>query len=178
MYHMCVATRSTPPLAMSAFTLDTGECHAALEGLQKCVSINTVSGSGPDGGYDEFVAWLQKEMQKNGVERCWVLPESLPGKPILVATILGTKPELPQVLLNAHYDVVPVVQSEWTVPAFEGLRKDGKVYGRGTQDMKCALMGYVYSIKKLLSIGFAPTRTIHLSFVRILFHVLPSFSCL
>jgi len=31
-----------------------------------------------------------------------------PGKPIVVITWLGQKPELPSILLNSHTDVVPV----------------------------------------------------------------------
>lgn len=31
-----------------------------------------------------------------------------PGKPIVIITWIGKKPELPSVLLNSHMDVVPV----------------------------------------------------------------------
>lgn len=44
--------------------------------------------------------------------------------------------ELPSLLLNSHYDVVPVLLEHWDVDPFEAVRKDGKIYGRGTQDMK------------------------------------------
>lgn len=145
--------------------MDDGE--EALQLFQKSIQLNTVSGTGPNGGYMDFVEWLALELKSFGIDQCWILPESLPGKPILVATVEGKDPSLPQVLLNAHYDVVPVVEKEWTVPAFDGLRKDGRIYGRGTQDMKCALMGYVCAMKRLMKRngGFKPNRTIHLSFV-------------
>lgn len=39
-------------------------------------------------------------------------------------------------MLSGHVDVVPVAGQEWTVPAFTLTRKDGKLYGRGTTDMK------------------------------------------
>ena len=40
------------------------------------------------------------------------------------------------VMLSGHTDVVPVAGQIWTVPAFAMTRKDGKVYGRGSADMK------------------------------------------
>jgi len=31
-----------------------------------------------------------------------------PGKPVVIITWLGQKPEMPSILLNSHMDVVPV----------------------------------------------------------------------
>ena len=42
-------------------------------------------------------------------------------------------------LLFAHLDVVPANQDGWTVNPFEGVVKDGYVWGRGAVDMKGAL---------------------------------------
>ena len=39
-------------------------------------------------------------------------------------------------MLSSHVDVVPVAGQDWTVPPFSLTRKDGKLYGRGTTDMK------------------------------------------
>ena len=48
----------------------------------------------------------------------------------------GLQPSLPSLLLCCHTDVVPATESLWTQPAFEGTLVDGKIYGRGAQDMK------------------------------------------
>ncbi|MGC6484627.1 MAG: acetylornithine deacetylase [Candidatus Puniceispirillales bacterium] len=42
----------------------------------------------------------------------------------------------PGVMLSGHSDVVPVDGQNWTLPPFEATLKDGRVYGRGTADMK------------------------------------------
>ena len=43
---------------------------------------------------------------------------------------------LPGVLLSGHTDVVPVTGQNWTKPPFALTQADGKLYGRGTADMK------------------------------------------
>ncbi|MBD9482532.1 acetylornithine deacetylase [Pseudomonas sp. PDM14] len=43
------------------------------------------------------------------------------------------------VMLSGHSDVVPVDGQAWSVPAFQLSERDGKLYGRGTADMK----GYI-----------------------------------
>ena len=48
----------------------------------------------------------------------------------------GMQPALPSILLCCHTDVVPANESLWTQPAFEGTYVDGKIFGRGAQDMK------------------------------------------
>lgn len=40
------------------------------------------------------------------------------------------------VMLSGHSDVVPIDGQHWTVPAFAMSERDGRLYGRGTADMK------------------------------------------
>ena len=46
------------------------------------------------------------------------------------------------VVLSGHTDVVPVDGQAWTVEPFELTERDGRLYGRGTADMK----GYIASV--------------------------------
>jgi acetylornithine deacetylase len=41
------------------------------------------------------------------------------------------------IVLSGHTDVVPVDGQPWDTPPFEATLKDGRLYGRGTADMKC-----------------------------------------
>ena len=52
----------------------------------------------------------------------------------------------PGIVLSGHTDVVPVDGQPWTVPPFELTERDGKVYGRGTADMK----GYIACVLALV----------------------------
>lgn len=47
-----------------------------------------------------------------------------------------------------HIDVVPKGDG-WTMPAFEGIEKDGKIYGRGAIDDKGPCIAALYAIKAL-----------------------------
>jgi acetylornithine deacetylase len=44
--------------------------------------------------------------------------------------------DVPGIVLSGHTDVVPVDGQAWTRPAFELSEEEGKLYGRGTADMK------------------------------------------
>ncbi|CRL47363.1 acetylornithine deacetylase [Pseudomonas sp. URMO17WK12:I11] len=53
---------------------------------------------------------------------------------------------VPGIVLSGHTDVVPVDGQPWTVPPFELTERDGKLYGRGTADMK----GYIACVLALV----------------------------
>ncbi|MDD5016848.1 MAG: dipeptidase PepV [Eubacteriales bacterium] len=48
----------------------------------------------------------------------------------------------------AHIDVVPEGDG-WTMPAFEGIEKDGKIYGRGAIDNKGPAIAALYAMRAL-----------------------------
>ena len=57
-----------------------------------------------------------------------------PGRSGLFASLGPSGPG--GVLLSAHLDVVPAEGQAWTVDPFRMTRRDGRLYGRGTTDMK------------------------------------------
>ncbi|MGC5170948.1 M20/M25/M40 family metallo-hydrolase [Microbacterium sp. DT81.1] len=69
------------------------------------------------------------------------------------------------VVLMAHYDVVPVDESDdWTFPPFEGRIEDGWVFGRGALDDKGPLAVVMDAVENLLAEDFTPARDVYLSF--------------
>lgn len=130
------------------------------------IRFETVSSAGVENGsYGACAAWLLQQLEKIPTIRAHILPESVLGKPIVVAEWAGTDTTLPCLLLNSHYDVVPVEKKHWDFPAFDGLIQDGRIYGRGTQDMKSVCIQYIIALQALQASGYVPTRTIRLSFV-------------
>ncbi|MDO4536229.1 MAG: YgeY family selenium metabolism-linked hydrolase [Clostridium perfringens] len=53
----------------------------------------------------------------------------------VIGHIKGNKPGK-KILFDGHIDTVPVVESQWSHNPFAGEIVDGKIYGRGTSDMK------------------------------------------
>ena len=59
------------------------------------------------------------------------------------------------ILLMSHHDVV-AADTDWTMPAFEGIIQDGKVYGRGAADTKGSLCAILFAAEEMLREGVQP----------------------
>ena len=65
------------------------------------------------------------------------------------------------VVLSGHSDVVPVTGQEWHSDPFKVARKDGRLYGRGTADMKSFLAIALALAPEFLAAGLK--RPVHLA---------------
>ncbi|SOE01491.1 M20/M25/M40 family metallo-hydrolase [Blastococcus haudaquaticus] len=74
------------------------------------------------------------------------------GRPNVVARFKGTDPDAPAFMIQGHCDVVSV-GSLWTEDPFGGARKDGKIYGRGTVDMKGGMAAALGGLAALKAAG-------------------------
>jgi succinyl-diaminopimelate desuccinylase len=68
----------------------------------------------------------------------------------------------PVVHLNGHFDVVPAGDG-WTVDPFAGVIKEGRIYGRGTGDMKAGLASAVYAAEAVRRAGVRLPGTVEVS---------------
>lgn len=65
------------------------------------------------------------------------------------------------VMLSGHSDVVPVDGQSWSVPPFALTERDGKLYGRGTADMKGFIACMLAAVPHFLALPLA--QPLHLA---------------
>ena len=103
--------------------------EAAKEILGKLVAFDTVS----EKSNLELADWVQRYLAGHGVES-----RLLPSDDGIHANLFATiGPEgIGGVGLSGHMDVVPVTGQPWDTDPFCMTERDGRLYGRGTCDMK------------------------------------------
>jgi len=84
---------------------------------------------------------------------CELIYNEARSKANLFATIGPA--DRPGIVLSGHTDVVPVDGQPWTVAPFELSEHDGKLFGRGTADMKGYIACVLAAVPQLLA---APLR--------------------
>lgn len=87
-------------------------------------------------------------------------------RPNLIAYCYGeNKAEMLWII--THLDIVPAgEESLWTITKpFRPLVKDGKIYGRGSEDNMQPMVASIYAIKALKNLKIKPKRTVALAFV-------------
>jgi acetylornithine deacetylase len=107
----------------------------------------------------EIVAWIEDYLSRHGIASTRIYgPEG--NKANLWATI-GPKDEAGYVL-SGHTDVVPVDGQEWRTNPFELAERDGRLYGRGTCDMKGFLACVLAEVPAMVAQPLK--RPIHIAF--------------
>lgn len=117
----------------------------------------------PEAGYIDATALFKTYSVEFGLEFSTV--DLVPGHPVCILKWAGSEPLLPSIVLNSHSDVVPVVATSWTKDPWGGNIDDGKVYGRGAQDMKSVTIQHIEAVGRLKVSGFIPRRSIFILIV-------------
>jgi acetylornithine deacetylase/succinyl-diaminopimelate desuccinylase-like protein len=132
----------------------------ALETLQGYVRINT---SNPPGDVTKAADYLAAILKREGIEVKRF--ESAPGRSILLARLKGDGTGGKAILLESHMDVVPTDPARWAKDPFGAEIADGKMWGRGTIDMKGIGTSYLYAFIMLHRLKVPLTRDVLLMFV-------------
>lgn len=143
----------------------TFDKKAAVDALAELISCKTVSFKDQslenDAEFEKLLAKLP-ELYPNVVKTCEF--KKFPDRGILFKWAGKTTGTKNPAVLMAHYDVVPVEEDQWTMPAFDGLIKDGILWGRGSLDTKVTFNGILSAAENLISQGFQPENDIYFAF--------------
>jgi len=129
-------------LAMLAILVPSLACRRAAsseadtverEAQDLFVQYLRIDTSNPPGNETAGARFLQQVLLKEGIDARLVGAD--PKRQAVYARLASGTNEKALLLLH-HIDVVPVVQSEWTKPAFAGLVNNGYIWGRGALDIK------------------------------------------
>ena len=108
----------------------------------------------PGEAYRPCAEFIGDRLSKRGFDIEYVRADGTPGdsekypRVNVIARREGSR-NGPCVHFNGHIDVVEV-GSGWTVPPFDGLVRDGKIYGRGACDMKGGLASAIIAVEALI----------------------------
>ena len=103
--------------------------YTPREMLERLVAFQTVSRA----SNLPLIDFVEEYLKGHGVE-CQRVPDDEGKKANLYALVGPAEPG--GIVLSAHTDVVPVDGQEWTTDPFALVERDGRLYGRGTCDMK------------------------------------------
>ncbi|XP_055303616.1 aminoacylase-1-like isoform X2 [Sitodiplosis mosellana] len=115
----------------------------------------------PNVDYEPCVKFLQRQAKSLNlsVSICYPANEKCP---VVILTWTGLNPDLSAIMLNSHMDVVPVDEKRWTHGPFDAdIDQDGRIFARGSQDMKSTGMQYLAAIRALKKDEKQLQRTIH-----------------
>lgn len=135
--------------------------RAALVGwAQELVRIDTTN---PPGNEVAAVDWLEERLRALGFTNLR-RHEPAPGRVSLTGDWGGS--ESPTLIWNGHLDVVPAGDgASWRFPPFSAQLHDGRLWGRGTADMKGAFASLLAAIDALRRAGLRLQGRLHLQAV-------------
>ncbi len=115
-------------------------------------------GENPPGQEEATAAVLAELAEELGLAHSRT--EVAPGRPNVTVTLPGGAG--PGLLMLGHTDVVPVGDG-WTVDPFGAELRDGRIYGRGSCDMKGGLAATLAAMSTIGRAGVGLTGPLHLA---------------
>src|SRR5947199_3949585 len=111
-----------------------------VELSRELIAFNTIN---PPGNELSCIRHLENILADAGAKTS--LQNFAPERANLIARIGGVDSK-PPLCFTGHVDTVPLGNAAWSVDPFAGEIIDGKMYGRGSTDMKCGVAAFVAAI--------------------------------
>jgi succinyl-diaminopimelate desuccinylase len=123
----------------------------AVDLALELVRLDTVN---PPGREEAAASLLSERLSSAGFDVAF--HEHAPGRPSVVARLAGEGPAL---CMTGHLDTVPLGGAPWTMEAFGELR-EGRLYGRGSSDMKGGVAAIVVAAERVAALGRRPLEVV------------------
>ena len=123
--------------------------------LADVVAFDTVS----DRSNLSLVAYIERYLASFGITGRRILDDT--GQKASLWVTIGPE-TTPGIVLSGHTDVVPVERQSWTSDPFKLVERDGRLYGRGTTDMKGFIAVCLAMVPEIRKANLA--MPIHLAF--------------
>lgn len=123
--------------------------------LRELIRVRSVHD--PDSGSDEsaVAALVAEQMRRFGWQP--EITEVAPGRPNVIATVTGGGGPGPVLAFEGHTDVVTEgAPQEWSTDPYGAELRAGRIYGRGSADMKAGLAAMIYAVAALQAAGPFP----------------------
>lgn len=104
---------------------------------RKLIKFETIN---PPGNEKEIARYIGNLLAENGFKVKYIPFEK---NRIHVIAEKACSGEIPPVVFTGHFDTVPLGASKWSVNPFGGEVEGGKLYGRGSSDMKGGLAAMI-----------------------------------
>jgi putative selenium metabolism hydrolase len=139
---------------MNILDLITPEISEELiDFTQSLIRIKSMSGQ-----EEEIIKFIEQKMKALGYDE--VVIDSMGN----VLGRIGAKRDEKAILFDSHVDTVEVNdEAKWDVPPFSGNIVDGRLYGRGSVDMKSSVAASMYAGAIAKKLGFFSGKTIYVS---------------
>ncbi len=124
--------------------------------LQRLIQIKSVN---PPGNEKEIASFIKGLLLKNNIPSELVPLEE--GRSSVVAKIEGKEER--DITICGHLDTVRVIEEDWTRPPLQGIIEEGKMYGRGTSDMKGGVAAIIYTSILLKRRDITPQKKVQLA---------------
>jgi len=142
----------------------------AIQLMKNLISIKALGPQNSGTGEMEKAEFLQSYLKTigfNDIEGYPAADPKVPGgmRPNLIARIPGKNKDK-TIWIMSHLDVVPAGDlSKWKTDPFEAVVKEGRIYGRGTEDNSQGMVSSVMMAKAFLDLGITPECNIALLLV-------------
>lgn len=133
-----------------------------LSPAEVCRRLIRFDTTNPPGRERACVEWIERLLGSRGLETRQVARD--PERPNLVARLPGAG-RAPPLLLYGHVDVVGAAPDAWSHPPFEGVIRDGWLWGRGALDMKGGVAMLLTALIRARETGVVPEGDVLLAVV-------------